>query len=62
MVHSKVDRRTVGCSGEHHIDHNARDVDFVLAGQCLPLTRFFLVSVVVTGNSLLFLSFFLVKE
>ena len=52
MIHSEVDRRTICCRGQHHVDHNARDVDFILAGQWLPLTRLLLVSVVVTGNSL----------
>ena len=52
VVHSEVDRRAIGCSGEHHIDHNARDVDFILAGQWLPHTLLFLVSVVITGDSL----------
>ena len=40
MIHSEVDRRAIGCSGEHHIDHNARDVDFILAGQWVPHTAF----------------------
>ena len=52
VVHSEVDRRAIGCRGEHHIDHNARDVDFILAGQWFPLTLLFVVSVVVAGDSL----------
>ena len=52
VVHTEVDRRAVGCRGEHHIDHNARDVDFILAEQWFPHTRLLLVSVILTGNSL----------
>jgi ring-1,2-phenylacetyl-CoA epoxidase subunit PaaC len=51
VVHSEVHRRAVGCRGEHHVDHHARDVDFVLAGQWLPHILLPLV-VVVAGNSL----------
>ena len=51
VVHPEVHRRAVGCRGEHHIDHYARDVDFVLAGQWLPLGQLLLV-VAVTGDSL----------
>ena len=51
VIHSEVDRRAVGCRGEHHINHHARDVDFVLAGQRLPHILLLLV-VVVAGNSL----------
>ena len=45
MIHSEVDRRAIGCRGEHHVDHYARDVDFVLAGQWLPLGQLLLVVV-----------------
>ena len=62
MIHSEVDRRAIGRRGEHHIDHDARDVNFILAGQWFPHTLLFLVSVVVAGNSLCVLSFLLVKE
>ena len=62
MIHPEVDRRAVGCRGEHHIDHDARDVDFILAGQWFPRTLLFFVSIVVTGDSLCFLSYLFVKE
>ena len=62
MIHSEVDRRAIGCSVEHHIDPNARDVDFILAGQRFPPTLLFLVSVFITRDSLRVLSFLLVKE
>ena len=52
VIHSEVDRRAVGCRGEHHVDHYARDVDFVLTGQWLPHILLLLVVVVVTEDSL----------
>ena len=51
VIDSEVDRRAVGCRGEHHVDHNAREVDFVLAGQRLPLGQLLLVGAV-AGDSL----------
>jgi hypothetical protein len=62
MIHTEVDRRAVGCRGEHHIDHYARDVDFIPAGQWFPLTWLFLVGVVVTGDSLCVPSLFFIEE
>ena len=53
VIHSEVHRRAVSCRGEHHVDHHARDVDFVLAGQWLPrILLLLVVVVVVTEDSL----------
>ena len=66
VVHAKVHRRTVRGSGEHHVDHHARDIDLLLLRQWLPLGWLTPVIAVMATllllDSLSVLSFFPIEE